>query len=420
MQALSQGAAIPVSLLPAASRAAALLQDHHGSAVPATIARQLGNMPGDDVVFGPRFPTWACSACSRGSTNWASRVICACGKRSPDRIRAAAIRNAYPPGEVADKGGAKGGAAHPKLRQHNEGKSPRGGKRVGDGPPWSEIHILSEKIKKLEELERRQEQKSLKPPPTVPGSADRDLEEESAENLRSQIVELEGTAKSSTNEFIRKLAKEQIEELKAKLQDRKTPEDRQAAALWKLKKAKQKRTRVLEQLLESKETLQAAQRGHLELEARAKAVDAEVALLETLLAEASAATLPVQATHTETVIPDEVLAHAELGAEIKEMLASPAYASLLRLRGDIAKKEVAPSPMSNGTGSVTSADGTQDVLFKDSVADSWCDFGGDPSFFSEDAFNQFKSVSTREEFTDMAHKMGFGCKRPRFAKAEPY
>jgi hypothetical protein len=109
----------------------------------------------------------------------------------------------------------------------------------------------------------------------------------SPETLRSQIAELEATAKAASHEPLRQFAKDQIEVLKTKLLDKKTPEDRQSAALWKLKKAKQKRTKAFELLSESKDAIIAAQQAHLELEARAKASDAEVANFEALLAEAT-------------------------------------------------------------------------------------------------------------------------------------
>ena len=49
---------------------------------------------GDDaeVLPGPRAPSWACS-CGR-STNWASRVVCKCGKAAPQEVRRAAEKNA--------------------------------------------------------------------------------------------------------------------------------------------------------------------------------------------------------------------------------------------------------------------------------------------------------------------------------------
>eukprot|EP00959_Pyramimonas_sp_CCMP1952_P382538 8015899-Pyramimonas_sp.AAC.1 len=43
---------------------------------------------GAEVLPGPRVPTWACS-CGR-NTNWASRVICTCGKKAPPEVRRAA------------------------------------------------------------------------------------------------------------------------------------------------------------------------------------------------------------------------------------------------------------------------------------------------------------------------------------------
>ena len=378
-------------------------------------------MPSEDVIFGPRFPTWACSSCPK-ATNWASRVVCSCGKRCPDKIRAAATRNAYDSasdeaGKGKGKGKGKGGAAHPKGRPPVGGKAAGGSTKGGDLPSWSDMHTLAEQIKKLE-LDRKPD-KPHRTLVTEHGSAEGELEEESAESLRLQIVELEGTAKSSSNEFIRKLAKEQVEELKAKLLDKKTPEDRQSAALWKLKKAKQKRTRILEQLLESKEHILSVQQAHLELEARSKAVDAKAVSLELLLAEASAASLPALPIPADIVISDDVLALAEHGAEIKELLASPAYASLLKLRA-IAKKEVEATAVPHVPGTAASSDGSLDVVFKDSPADSWYDFGGDPVFFTEESYNQFKATSTRKEFTEMAQQMGFGCKKSRISKAEPY
>ena len=381
-------------------------------------------MHSDDVIPGPRFPTWACTSCTRGSTNWASGVACACGKRAPDKVRAAALRNAY---DTADEDGGKakgkGASRSPKGKLPVDGR-PRGSGRKGSDnlhPPWSELHTMADRIRQLES-ERRPNQTS-KPATFDPRQAEGELEEESADVIRSQISELEGIVKSSSNESLRQHAACQLEVLKTKLLEKKTPEDRQSAALWKLKKAKLKRTRLLEQLVESKAAVLAAQAAHLELEAKGKAADAEVATFELQLAEASAASfpasLPVAAINTEITISDEALAHSEHGAEIKSWLASPAYATMLKLR-DIAKQEADALGLALPVGPAASGDGALDVVFSDSNTESWYDFGGETDFFSEDAFNKFKATATRKDFTDMAHQMGFGCKKARISKAEPY
>ena len=280
---------------------------------------------------------------------------------------------------------------------------------------------MADRIRQLES-ERRPNQSS-KPATFDPRQAEGELEEESADVIRSQISELEGIVKSSSNESLRQHAACQLEVLKNKLLEKKTPEDRQPAALWKLKKAKLKRTRLLEQLVESKAAVLAAQAAHLELEAKGKAADAEVATFELQLAEASAASfpvsLPVAATNFEITISDEALAHSEHGAEIKNWLASPAYATMLKLR-EVAKQEAdALLGLALPVGPDASGDGA-DVVFGDSNTESWYDFGGETDFFSEDAFNKFKATATRKDFTDMAHQMGFGCKKARVSKAEPY
>ena len=401
-------------------QAAGRLQGHHGRAVPASIAKQLLEMPSEDVIPGPRFPTWACTACSRGTTNWASRVACACGKRAPDKIRAAALRNAYDTSD--DDGGkakGKGASRIPKGKSPVDGKARGSCKKGTDSlhPPWSELHTLAEKNRQLES-ERRSDQTS-KHATFEPRQAEGELEEESADVIRSQISELEGIVKSSSNESLRQHAACQLEVLKTKLLEKKTPEDRQSAALWKLKKAKLKRTRVLEQLVESKAAVLAAQAAHLELEARGKAADAEVATFELQLAEASAASLPAQHTMAAIAIPDDVIAKAEHGAEIKEMLASPAYASLLKLQAS-AKSEAVPSADMHSSGPASSGDNPPDVTFTGNPADCWYDFGEDTAFCTEDSFNRFKATASRKEFTYMAHQMGFGCKKSRISKAEPY
>ena len=237
LQAVSQastGKLLAPSVVAGLRSAASALDQHHGSAVPQVVASWF-SMP-DDVIFGPRFPTWACTACSR-STNWASRVVCSCGKRCLEKIRAAATRNAYESEACAGGKGAGTGGAFAPSRQPKEGKALGGNKKAGELPTWSEIHTLSEKIKMLE-----QERRSERSPKGggEPASADRELEDESAEAIRLQISELEGTFKTTSNEQIRKIAKEHIEELKGKLQDRKTPEDKQSAALWRLKKSEAK------------------------------------------------------------------------------------------------------------------------------------------------------------------------------------
>ena len=351
-------------------------------------------------------------------------MACTCGKRAPDKVRAAALRNAY---DTADDDGGmakgKGASRNPKGKLPVDGR-PRGSGRKGPDnlhPPWSELHTMADRIRQLES-ERRSDQAS-KTSTFDPRQAEGELEEESADVIRSQISELEGIVKSSSNESLRQHAACQLEALKIKLLEKKTPEDRQSAALWKLKKAKLKRTRLLEQLVESKAAVLAAQAAHLELEAKGKAADAEVATFELQLAEASAASfpasLPVAAINTEITISDEALAHSEHGAEIKNWLASPAYATLLKLR-EVAKQEAdALLGLALPVGPAASGDGA-DVVFGDSNTESWYDFGGETDFFSEDAFNKFKATATRKDFTDMAHQMGFGCKKARISKAEPY
>ena len=398
--------------------AAVLLRGHHGSAVPVLVANHIG-MPdvGDDMVFGPRYPTWSCGFCSRGTSNWASRVVCLCGKRAPESVRAAAQLNAYgPPAHDGSKGKGKGGH---RARQD---KPPTGGKaagrcKQGDAPSWAHLHTLAEEIRLLK-LEKKADPWQ-KPALSEAGQTAGDVEDESAEALRLQIAELEATAKSSIHEPLRKFAKDQIEVLKVKLLDKKTPEDRQSAALWKLKRAKQKRVRIFEQAAESKVAFLAAQQALLELDAKCKAVDVEVASLESLLAEASPAPLQLPVVFPVVAISDEVLAHAEHGEEIKAMLVSPAYASLLKLHA-MAKKEEVATPVPHCPGTAASGDSSSDVVLSDSSQEHWYDFGGDPSFFSEESFNLFKATSSRKEFTDMAHEMGFGCKKSRISKAEPY
>ena len=422
LQAVSQtscGKELAPSVVAGLRSAAVALDQHHGSAVPQVVASLL-SMPSDDVVFGPRYPTWACSSCNRGATNWASRVVCACGKHAPEKIRLAAHRNAYDIPDV-DGGKAKGKGG----TRNQKGKSPVGGKASGSGkygtapPTWSEMHTLSERIaEQMRQLENeRRSFQASKLAPSEPCQAEGAVEEESADALRSQITELEGVVKSSSFESLRQLATGQLETLKSKLLEKKTPEDRQSAALWKLKKAKLKRTRVLEQLVESNAAVLAAQTAHLELEARVKAVEAEVATYELQLAEATAASLPVQHTKLAMSIPDDVLAKAEHGAEIKEMLASPAYASLLKLQAS-AKSEADPVAM-HTAGPAPSGDNSGDVYITE-PAGSWYDFGEESAFFTEAAFNQFKATASRKEFTDMAHQMGFACKKSRISIAEPY
>ena len=50
-------------------------------------------MANDDIIPGPKQPTWDCKGCGK-ERNWACRVRCVCGKAAPREVAAAARRNA--------------------------------------------------------------------------------------------------------------------------------------------------------------------------------------------------------------------------------------------------------------------------------------------------------------------------------------
>ena len=100
--------------------AAWVLTQHHGSAVPESVAallqmdRKSPHELAAEVLEGPRKPEWSCPHCYTAA-NWASRVVCRCGKGAPrsvaDRAKAAAKTAAG--GKGGGKGGDSRGAAFP-------------------------------------------------------------------------------------------------------------------------------------------------------------------------------------------------------------------------------------------------------------------------------------------------------------------
>ena len=211
-----------------------------------------GDGTSKDILLGPKRPLWSCTKCHRRG-NWASRIKCACGAAAPVEVVRAAKQ------------------AHQKLVAGN-GASATGPKgRWADGAPASLDKSLQLILKRLENLEKPQQQQPSGPPATPPWHEKVDDQKE----LKDRLAHWQKAVKFSQHAEDRKMAEDMVERLQHQIQENKPLHVQAHSISTRLERAKESVLKLTEHVATTRSEVEKAK-----AELDKKVLDAETALAE--------------------------------------------------------------------------------------------------------------------------------------------
>ena len=345
---------------------ALVLQQHRGSAVPLPVASWLQmdrKNPYElaaEVLEGPRKPEWSCPHCYTDS-NWASRIVCRCGKGAPRSVSDKAKAAAKAAADTNGKGGGKGGKggdgrwASGPMGSHNIW---RGAKALREGTLAQQLRCAQQELKDLRASPWRAEQAD---------GDDKQPGENTDESslLLGEIREHEASLAKTKSPTIKKFAEEQLLLLRAKLQESKPPDSSHEAVARKLKKKIVKRDKLEEAFKKTNEELEEVQKKLATMLADKATLDLEIVDLQNQFASTAERTTPEAFAARTLGLPTEIL---ECHPDIKAMQESEAFIKLQRLLLDQVKGAGARAGRTNP--SATAARATEEADEDDSMADA--------------------------------------------------
>ena len=164
-----------------------------------------------DLLLGPKKPYWQCQHCHRTS-NWATRIVCSCGKSAPKAVVKAA--------KVADK-------------RARDAKDKSKGKRENAGAPSQDVSkLVAEEVRKVLRAELaaiKKEPEGAATSAAAPAPAPEEPAKDNSEADKAKLTSLQDFLKSlvagkndDDTETIAAMEK-QVTALKAKVADAKPP-----------------------------------------------------------------------------------------------------------------------------------------------------------------------------------------------------
>ena len=270
-----------------------------------------------EVLEGPRKPEWSCPNCFT-STNWASRVVCRCGKGAPRSVADKAKAAAKAAG--VGKGGGKGGDSRWASPNGNHGLW-RGAKSLREGTLAQQLRSAQQELKDIKAAPWRAEQSENEDKQPVENSDECSL-------LLREIWEHEANLARTKSSTIRKFTEEQLLLLRAKLQETKPPDSSHEAVSRKLKKKIVKRDKLEEAFRKAKEELDEVQKKLATMLADKATLDLEIVDLQNQFASTAERTTPEAFVARTLGLPAEIL---ESHPDIKAMQQSEAFIKLQKL-----------------------------------------------------------------------------------------